>query len=163
MQRIWNNFTPKCLVWQHRVCTKLILCKLIRVIHYRKNCLQNDMMVQVMFHACKEETSCKICWGVVIIIMCIRYCYQILDFMDKATLDIFKQLDNWGMDLKGAIKMLKNKFNELQNCLYNLLVRYQEESVFKKLITLNKRKCMVLMIFWCGYLKKMQQYWLCQF
>lgn len=40
--------------------------------------------------------------------------YQILDFMGKATLDIFRQLDNWGMDFKGAIKMLKNKFKELQ-------------------------------------------------
>lgn len=49
--------------------------------------------------------------------------------MGKATLDIFRQLDNWGMDLKGAIKMLKNKFKELQNCLCNLLVRYQEESI----------------------------------
>ena len=34
--------------------------------------------------------------------------------MGKATLDIFRQLDNWGMDFKGAIKMLKNKFTELQ-------------------------------------------------
>lgn len=60
--------------------------------------------------------------------------------MGKATLDIFRQLDNWGMDLKGAFKMLKNKFKELQNCLCNLLVRYLEESVFKKLITLNRSK-----------------------
>ena len=145
------------------VCSKLILCKLIRVIHYRKNCLQNDMMVQVMLHVCKEETSCKICWGVVIIIICIRYCYQILDFMGKATLDIFRQLDNWGMDLKGAIKMLKNKFKELQNCLCNLLVRYQEESISRNWSHWTEVKCMVLLVFWCGYLKKSQQYWQCQF
>ena len=72
--------------------------------------------------------------------MCIRHCYQILDLMGKATLDIFRQLDKRGMDLNGAIKMLKNKLKELQNCLCNLLVRYQEESAFKKLITLNRSK-----------------------
>ena len=42
-----------------------------------------------------------------------------LNSIGEATLDIFEQLDDTGMDLDGAITVLQNKFKESQNRLFN--------------------------------------------